>query len=237
MTGVVGGHPFASRAHRRREPEPPTDGVASRDRSPQWERRSRSSRGDHLPMVVTGGPLRALDWTSPTASAQVKSAILLAGLVGRVPVSVTEPVKSRDHTERMLGALGVEVRSCGGQAALTPAPELSCFRARRAGRSVVGRIPRRACRRWRNCRWRHAATHGRRAEPHAYSGSFACSARWAPRCRGTSSARSAGNPSARSRCARGILSGVEIRWRAGTGDDRRAAAAGLSRDASRRARP
>ncbi|MBD0320093.1 MAG: 3-phosphoshikimate 1-carboxyvinyltransferase, partial [Gemmatimonadetes bacterium] len=62
-----------------------------------------------LPIEVTGGPLRSLDYASPTSSAQVKSAILLAGLAGGVPVSVTEPIHSRDHTERMLAALGVEV--------------------------------------------------------------------------------------------------------------------------------
>lgn len=66
---------------------------------------------NRLPIEVTGGPLRALDYASPTASAQVKSAVLLAGLAGNVPVSVTEPVLSRDHTERMLTSLGVAVES------------------------------------------------------------------------------------------------------------------------------
>jgi 3-phosphoshikimate 1-carboxyvinyltransferase len=64
-----------------------------------------------LPIEVTGGSLRPLDFASPKASAQVKSAVLLAGLGGGVPVSVTEPVLSRDHTERMLAALGAPVRS------------------------------------------------------------------------------------------------------------------------------
>ncbi|HEX8362969.1 MAG TPA: 3-phosphoshikimate 1-carboxyvinyltransferase [Longimicrobium sp.] len=64
---------------------------------------------NRLPIQVTGGPLRSLDYRSPAASAQVKSAVLLAGLTGGVPVSVTEPVASRDHTERMLAALGVQV--------------------------------------------------------------------------------------------------------------------------------
>lgn len=83
--------------------------------------------GEHLPMVVTGGPLRPLRFESPTASAQVKSAILFAGLVGRVPVSVSEPVRSRDHTERMLSALGVELRSLGLEASLEPVSELPPF--------------------------------------------------------------------------------------------------------------
>ncbi|HEX8675464.1 MAG TPA: hypothetical protein VF710_26455, partial [Longimicrobium sp.] len=61
-----------------------------------------TGEADRLPVEVTGGPLRSLDYASPTSSAQVKSAILLAGLAGGVPVSVTEPIHSRDHTERML---------------------------------------------------------------------------------------------------------------------------------------
>ena len=83
--------------------------------------------GEHLPMAITGGSLTSIEWANPTSSAQVKSAVLLAGLVARVPVSVVEPVRSRDHTERMLSALGVELRSCGGHAALTPTSELSPF--------------------------------------------------------------------------------------------------------------
>lgn len=63
-----------------------------------------------LPMEVEGGVLRPLDHISPVASAQVKSAVLLAGLVGGVPVSVVEPGRSRDHTERLLAGLGVAVR-------------------------------------------------------------------------------------------------------------------------------
>lgn len=66
---------------------------------------------NRLPVEIKGGPLRSLDYGSPSASAQVKSAILLAGLTGNVPVCVTEPVQSRDHTERLLAALGVTVHA------------------------------------------------------------------------------------------------------------------------------
>jgi 3-phosphoshikimate 1-carboxyvinyltransferase len=65
-----------------------------------------------LPVVVHGRrPLESLDWRSPVASAQVKSAILLAGLVGGAPVRVGEPALSRDHTERLLQSVGVKLRS------------------------------------------------------------------------------------------------------------------------------
>ncbi|HEY0022562.1 MAG TPA: 3-phosphoshikimate 1-carboxyvinyltransferase [Longimicrobium sp.] len=64
-----------------------------------------------LPIEVGGGPLRPLHYASPKASAQIKSAVLLAGLGAGVPVSVTEPVLSRDHTERMLRGLGEFVQT------------------------------------------------------------------------------------------------------------------------------
>ena len=46
---------------------------------------------EHLPMVISGGTLRSITWTSPTASAQIKSAILLAGVAGEVEVALREP--------------------------------------------------------------------------------------------------------------------------------------------------
>jgi 3-phosphoshikimate 1-carboxyvinyltransferase len=70
---------------------------------------------DGLPMVVRGGPLRGIDWVNDTSSAQVKSAVLLAGVVAGVEVSVAEPRPSRDHTERMLAARGVSVASSAGR--------------------------------------------------------------------------------------------------------------------------
>jgi 3-phosphoshikimate 1-carboxyvinyltransferase len=64
---------------------------------------------DRLPVRIRGGALRGIDYASPHASAQVKSAILLAGLVSGVEVAVSEPLPSRDHTERMLAELGVRL--------------------------------------------------------------------------------------------------------------------------------
>lgn len=87
---------------------------------------------DRLPIRLRGGELRPLSYDSPHASAQVKSALLLAGLTGGVRVSVTEPVLSRDHTERMLVRLGVPVvtgRRPDGRSgvALAPATRLTSF--------------------------------------------------------------------------------------------------------------
>ncbi len=77
-----------------------------------------------LPMQIVGGPLQGLTWYSEVASAQVKSAILLAGLVADVPVEVHEPAATRDHTERMLQARGVELHVDGLSVALNPRARL-----------------------------------------------------------------------------------------------------------------
>jgi len=66
-------------------------------------------RGDGLPMQVTGAELQGITWRSEHASAQVKSAILLAAVSSGVEATVHEPTRSRDHTERMLSACGATV--------------------------------------------------------------------------------------------------------------------------------
>ncbi|MBI1892695.1 MAG: 3-phosphoshikimate 1-carboxyvinyltransferase, partial [Candidatus Rokubacteria bacterium] len=66
--------------------------------------------GRFLPLASEGQrPLRAIQYRMPVASAQVKSALLLAGLFADGPVTVEEPAPSRDHTERMLRAFGARV--------------------------------------------------------------------------------------------------------------------------------
>lgn len=69
---------------------------------------------DGLPLSIRGGCLSAsCRFQSPVASAQVKSAILLAGLTGGVPVAVVEPARSRDHTERLFTYLGFDLQTSG----------------------------------------------------------------------------------------------------------------------------
>lgn len=65
------------------------------------------------PFTVMGGGLNGIHYQSPTASAQVKSCVLLAGLYATGATAVTEPLLSRDHTERMLRQLGVAVETTG----------------------------------------------------------------------------------------------------------------------------
>jgi 3-phosphoshikimate 1-carboxyvinyltransferase len=63
----------------------------------------------HAPLAVTGSALRAIDYRLPVASAQVKSAILLAGLLAVGSTTVVEPIATRDHTERLLELAGARV--------------------------------------------------------------------------------------------------------------------------------
>jgi 3-phosphoshikimate 1-carboxyvinyltransferase len=65
--------------------------------------------GGRLPLTIRGAPLEAIDYELPVASAQVKSAVLLAGLGAKGRTTVVEPVPTRDHTELMLRQAGVRV--------------------------------------------------------------------------------------------------------------------------------
>jgi len=77
--------------------------------------------GDRLPpVVIRGGRLRGAAHALAVASAQVKSAILLAGLFAEGETTVSEPERSRDHTERMLSGMGVPVRVDGLGVTLAP---------------------------------------------------------------------------------------------------------------------
>jgi 3-phosphoshikimate 1-carboxyvinyltransferase len=77
------------------------------------------TRDGRPPVDIRGTPeLRAIDYTLPVASAQVKSAVLLAGLKAFGRTRVTEPAPARDHTERMLAAFGVEVLRQGATVAI-----------------------------------------------------------------------------------------------------------------------
>jgi 3-phosphoshikimate 1-carboxyvinyltransferase len=67
------------------------------------------SQDGHAPLRITGGRLRAIDYRLPVASAQVKSAVLLAGLFAAGETWVEEPLRTRDHTERALEAFGAKV--------------------------------------------------------------------------------------------------------------------------------
>ncbi len=79
----------------------------------------------HAPVHVRGGSLQGIRYALPVASAQVKSALLLAGLYASGPTTVIEPAPSRDHTERLLEAMGAQVEREGEAITVYPAQRLS----------------------------------------------------------------------------------------------------------------
>lgn len=124
LAGVVAGHLFAARF----------TGDDSLSRRPMKRIKQPLEamgatvdleRGDGLPMVVRGADLQSVVWQTPVASAQTKSAILLGALVAGVRAEVHEPVPSRDHTERFLGAMGATVGGDGHSVILEPVKRLS----------------------------------------------------------------------------------------------------------------
>lgn len=70
--------------------------------------------GEYTPLSLRGGKLTGIEYHSPVSSAQIKSAMLLAGLQAEGATTIYEPELSRDHTERMLRSFGVEVESFTG---------------------------------------------------------------------------------------------------------------------------
>lgn len=83
-------------------------------------------RGENncLPLRIAGRPLTAIHYTSPVASAQVKSCVLLAGMYADGVTSVTEPFLSRNHTEIMLRSFGADIRSEGTTVSIRQEPDL-----------------------------------------------------------------------------------------------------------------
>ena len=79
----------------------------------------------HAPVVVRGAPLSAIDYELPVASAQVKSAVLLAGLLATGTTTVVEHVPTRDHTERLLERAGARVTRRPRSVSVDPADRLA----------------------------------------------------------------------------------------------------------------
>lgn len=80
---------------------------------------------DCAPLLIQGSPLHGIHYQSPVASAQVKSAVLLAGLYAEGETSVTEPYVSRNHTELMFESFGVNIHCSGTTATVQPASKLT----------------------------------------------------------------------------------------------------------------
>jgi 3-phosphoshikimate 1-carboxyvinyltransferase len=114
LLGLLAGHRFAATltgdASLRRRPMRRVTGPLARMGARFAER-----GGDGLPLTIRGGELQPLRYEMPVSSAQIKSCLLLAGMVGGVEVELREPHgRSRDHTERMLRAFGYGVAELDG---------------------------------------------------------------------------------------------------------------------------
>jgi 3-phosphoshikimate 1-carboxyvinyltransferase len=107
-TKLMGDHSLSSR---------PMDRVVKPLLEMGAEITARENR--YAPLRIRGRrPLRAIEWKSPVASAQVKSCVLLAGLFAEGATSVEEPFKSRDHLERMMAAAGVKLDIQGNRVSI-----------------------------------------------------------------------------------------------------------------------
>ncbi|HHY92463.1 MAG TPA: 3-phosphoshikimate 1-carboxyvinyltransferase, partial [Firmicutes bacterium] len=122
LLGILAGQPFTSvltgDASLRRRPMARVTGPL-KEMGAQVLGRHSDAR---LPLAVRGGRLKGGRFTLPVASAQLKSALLLAGLYAEGETSITEPAPSRDHTERMLAAWGVPLRREGSSVILPAGP-------------------------------------------------------------------------------------------------------------------
>jgi 3-phosphoshikimate 1-carboxyvinyltransferase len=121
LAGVLAGQPFSSvldgHAGLRRRPMERV-AIPLREMGAEVE-----TRDGCPPLTITGGNLRGVDYHLPIASAQVKSAILLASLYAQGPTTVRQPGPARDHTERMLSAQGIHLEVRGDTITLTPGPQ------------------------------------------------------------------------------------------------------------------
>lgn len=131
LTGLLAGRPFAARL----------DGDGSlRSRpmkrviEPLTRMGARVAGNDgRAPLDIEGGELRGIAYSSPVASAQVKSAVLLAGLQARGETRFEEPYRSRDHTEIMAREFGAAVESAGPEVVVRGGQELSGTRLKVPG--------------------------------------------------------------------------------------------------------
>jgi len=85
---------------------------------------SAARGGEYPPLTIAGGEVRPITYKSKIASAQIKSAVLFAGLYSKGITKVIEPVRSRDHTERMLKYFGAKVRISGKSVSIKGGSEL-----------------------------------------------------------------------------------------------------------------
>jgi len=128
LSGILAGQDFACDMH----------GDESLSRRPmarvitplrQMGARISASAGDRPPLHIQGGKLHAMDYKMPVASAQVKSAVLFAGLFAKGETAVEEPHRTRDHSEQALRAFGVELSRSRNRISLHGGQKLHAIQA------------------------------------------------------------------------------------------------------------
>src|SRR5688572_13158473 len=130
LSGVLAGHPFLSTligdASLSRRPMRRVIGPLAR-----MGAELTAGPGDRPPLIIRGGDLQGIDFRPEAPSAQVKSAVLLAGLQARGETVVTEPATTRDHTERALATFGATVAIDPSGRSSPAAPDSGSLRASR----------------------------------------------------------------------------------------------------------
>lgn len=128
LSGILAGHDFSCDLH----------GDASLSRRPmarvitplrQMGAEITASAGDRPPLHIHGGRLHAIDYKMPVASAQVKSAVLFAGLFAQGETAVEEPYRTRDHSEQALRAFGVQLSRSRNRISLHGGQKLHAIQA------------------------------------------------------------------------------------------------------------
>ncbi len=128
ISGILAGQDFACDLH----------GDESLSRRPmgrimvplrQMGAQISAAAGDRPPLHIQGGMLRAIEYTTPIASAQIKSAVLFAGLFAEGETAVEEPHRTRDHSEQALRAFGVELSRSRNRATLRGGQKLQAIQA------------------------------------------------------------------------------------------------------------
>jgi 3-phosphoshikimate 1-carboxyvinyltransferase len=128
LSGILAGHDFPCVLH----------GDASLSRRPMGRvtaplrlmgARITSGEGERPPLKIHGGKLQAIDYVTPLASAQVKSAVLFAGLFAAGETAVEEPHRTRDHSEQALRAFGVELARRRARTSLRGGQKLRAIQA------------------------------------------------------------------------------------------------------------
>ena len=123
MSGILAAQPFVSRIH---GDESLSKRPMGRVMTPLAEMGARivATNEKYPPLEIHGGKLKALDYTTPVASAQVKTCVLFAGLFCEGETVVREPMTTRDHTELALRMFGADVKTAGRVTTLKGRPKL-----------------------------------------------------------------------------------------------------------------